>query len=214
MKTTFVNYKKYLIPALLLGSLAGGVALSPVGAAIAQGGASEARGWFHRTPSPETMQRMQEGQIAGAVAALKMSDEQLKLWAPIEKVIREQQAERLKMMQERMAAKAAGATPPAPATLADRLDKMADSIGKRAEHAKALAVAFKPFYATMSDAQKDVVGPLLARLSGGGRGGHDGHAWGDRKGSGHKGFGRGHQRMMGDGQGADAPPPAPAAPAQ
>ena len=58
----------------------------------------------HTPPSPEAIKRMQDGEIAGAIAALKMSDDQLKLWAPVEKAIRDRQAERLKTMQDRIAA--------------------------------------------------------------------------------------------------------------
>ncbi len=189
MKTTFTRYRNYLIPAVLAGSLVAGVAASQ-GPALADFAASHGMGFRHAPPSPEAIKRMQDGEIAGAVAALKMSDDQLKLWSPVEKAIRDQQADRLKMMQDRMAAATAnGATPaatPAPVALPDRLDKMAEQAGKRAEQLKAFAGAFKPFYATLSDAQKEVVGPLLARLHGGGRG----HGPGDGPGMG--GFGRGH----------------------
>jgi LTXXQ motif family protein len=197
VKTTFVAYKKYLIPALLLGSLAGGIAISPVGSAIAQGGMSGARGWFHHMPSPEAMQRMHDGEIAGAVAALKMTDDQLKLWAPLEKLIRDQQADQMKQMQEHLATQQSGATPPAPLALPDRLDKMAERVAKHAEQMKALAATFKPFYATLSDAQKEVVGPLLGRLHGGPGGHGGGHGMG---------FGRGHHGHM-DGQMGDGPAP-------
>ena len=193
MITTFTRYRKYLIPAVLVGSLAGGLAISQGGLAIAQGGLSGLRGFMHTPPSPEAIKRMQDGEIAGAVAALKMSDDQLKLWAPLEKAIRDQQAERLKMMQDRMAAQANGAapaTPPAVVALPDRLDKMAEQAGKRAEQLKVFSVAFKPFYATLSDPQKEVVGPLLAHLERGG----SGHGHGD---DGPGGFGHGHHGKHG-----------------
>ena len=50
--------------------------------------------------SPETMQRMQEGRIAMVTTALKMTDAQQKLWAPVEAQMRARQAERVKSMQE------------------------------------------------------------------------------------------------------------------
>ena len=188
--TTFTRYRKYIIPALLVGSLGGGLALSQGGLAIAQNGFGGMHGFMHTPPSPEAIKRLQDGEIAGAIAALKMSDDQLKLWAPVEKLIRDQQAERLKALQDRIAATANGATPPAAPALTDRLDKMAEQAGKRAEQLKAFAAAFKPFYATLSDPQKEVVGPLLAHLDGGGRGrGHGGDGPG--------GFGRGHHGKHG-----------------
>ena len=195
MITTFTRYRKYLVPAVLVGSLAGGLALSHGGIAIAQGGWHGMQGFLRTPPSPEAIKRLQDGEIAGAVAALKMSDDQLKLWAPVEKAIRDQQADRLKMMQDRMAAApATSATPaatPAPVALPERLDKMAEQAGKRAEQLKALASAFKPFYATLSDAQKEVAGPLLTRLHGGGRG------RGPGDGPGRDGFGRGYHGQRG-----------------
>jgi hypothetical protein len=196
LRTTFTRYRKYLIPAVLAGSLVAGFAM-------AQGAM---HGGFGR-PSPEAMQRLQDGEIAGAVAALKMTDDQLKLWAPVEKMIRDHQAERLKMMQDHMAAMPEqGATPPAPTALPDRLDKMAEQMGKHAEQMKAFAATFKPFYASLSDAQKEVVGPLLGRLNGRGHG--PGHGMGFGR------WGHGHRGMMGDRAGEAAPPAPPAAPAQ
>ena len=180
MKTVFSRYRKYLIPAVLAGSLVAGVVASQ-GPALADFATRHGMGFMHTPPSPEAIKRMQDGEIAGAIAALKMSDDQLKLWAPVEKAIRDRQAERLKTMQDRIAAQTT--TPPAPVALPDRLDKMAEQLAKHAEQMKAFSATFKPFYATLSDAQKEVVGPLLMRLHGGGRG-HGGFGMG--------GFGRGH----------------------
>jgi hypothetical protein len=190
-----MNFRKYLIPAVLAGSLLGGIAVAQVG--------------MPGMPTAETMQRMQDGRIAGVIAALKMNEEQLKLWAPLEKLVREHQAERLTMMQDRMAAAANTTAAPAVA-LPDRLDKMAERMSKHAEQLKAFSVAFKPFYASLSDAQKAVVQPLMAQLEGGGRG-HGfgmggGRGWGHGGGHGKGGWGR-HHGMMDDGQGAPAPAP-------
>jgi len=162
-----IRFKTWLIPAVLAGSLVGGMA-------IAQGVMQ------HHMPSPEAMQRLEDGQIAGAIAALKMTDDQLKLWAPVEKLIRDQQAEHMKMMQAHMDAMTDGAAKPNALALPDRLDKMAEMMGLHAEHMKTFAAAFKPFYASLTDPQKEVVGPLLAHLRGPGHGG------------GGMGFGRGH----------------------
>ena len=120
-------------------------------------------------PSPETIQRLQDGRIAGAIAALKMTDAQMKLWAPVEAQIRASQAARLKAMQARIEQRKAGAVRP---DLPDRLDRMSAGLAERAERSKAFAVVFKPFYASLTDAQKSVAGPVLAQLQGGGRGHH------------------------------------------
>src|SRR5262245_38200945 len=41
-----------------------------------------------RGPSPETIARLEDGRIAFAKAALKLTPEQEKLWAPVEEKIR------------------------------------------------------------------------------------------------------------------------------
>jgi LTXXQ motif family protein len=120
-------------------------------------------------PSPETIQRMQEGRIAMAVTALKMNEAQLKLWAPVEAQIRSGQAARLKLMQESAERRKAGATAARP-ELPDRLDRMSAMMAARAERMKALAAAFRPFHAALSEEQKQVIGPLLAQFGAGDRG--------------------------------------------
>ena len=42
-----------------------------------------------RGPSPETLARLQDGRIAMAKAALKLSPDQEKLWGPVEEKIRD-----------------------------------------------------------------------------------------------------------------------------
>ena len=68
---------------------------------------------FRRAPpSPETIQRLQDGKIAMAVTALKMNEAQLKLWGPVESQIRANQAARTKMMQTMMEARKANTPRP------------------------------------------------------------------------------------------------------
>jgi periplasmic protein CpxP/Spy len=135
-------------------------------------------------PSPETMQRMQDGKIAFALTALKLTPDQMKLWAPVEAQIRARQAERAKMMQswsERAAGKPGDASP----SMSERMNKMAEMMGKRAESAKAFAAVFGPFEASLTPEQKNVLGPVMAGLRGGrGKGGHGGHRWGMNHGGG------------------------------
>ena len=135
--------------------------------------------------SPETMQRLQEGRIAMVTTALKMNEAQQKLWAPLEAQIKTRLAERVKWMQERaeMRAKADknAARPPLP----DRLDRMSARLAKRAEDSKAFATSFRPFYESLTEEQKAVVGPLMADIGGYGRGGHGkGHRFGAHRGHG------------------------------
>jgi hypothetical protein len=52
-------------------------------------------------------------------------------------------------------------------SLSDRLDRASERMTKRAERVKALADAFRPFYASLSDEQKAVAAVLLRRVAGG-----------------------------------------------
>ena len=135
--------------------------------------------------SPETMQRMQEGRIAMVTTALKMTDAQQKLWAPVEVQIRARQAARAKSMQERTETRAKADKNAARPPLPDRLDRMSAQLAQRAEQSKAFATTFRPFYESLTEEQKAVVGPLMTEM--GGRRGH-GHMIGHRFGA-HRGQG-------------------------
>ena len=125
-------------------------------------------------PSPETMQRMQDGRIAMITTALKMTDDQKKLWAPVEAKIREQQAARVKRMESMGAGRQPGAARP---DTVERMERMNQMMTERAEQTKAFLAVFKPFHASLTDDQKKVIGPLMAQM-GGGRGKHGGHRGG------------------------------------
>lgn len=114
--------------------------------------------------SADALQRMQDGRMAMVRATLKMTDAQLKLWSPVEDLIRARQTQRMQAMQDRVANPANGSGSP---SLADRLDRMSAQTAKRAEGSKAFAAAFRPFYESLSESQKAVAGPLLADLEGG-----------------------------------------------
>ncbi len=130
-------------------------------------------------PSPETMQRLQDGRIAMIKATLKLTDAQQKLWQPVEDLMKTRQASRQKAMQDRQAAGAqGGAVKP---SLADRMERRSAGLAKAAEDAKAFSVVFKPFYDSLSDSQKAAAGPLFARMDGGKRM-HGGHRWASHRG--------------------------------
>ena len=153
--------------------------------------------------SPETRTRLDEGRLAMAKTALRLTADQEKLWAPLETQVRdvfkdraEKYAERQKMREER---KADGADDKR-ADLSERFDKMSQNMSERAERMKAFAAAFKPFYASLSDAQKDVLKPLVRDLAPGfGGRGHKGGRWAHgggwgKDGGGHHGWRGGHHR--------------------
>ncbi len=172
--------------------------LVPTGFAVAK---SVEHGRWHQM-SPETRARLDEGKLAMAKTALKLNAEQEKLWVAVETEVRaaskartEKRAEWDKMRAEREASKTDGKKP----DMAERLDKMTQHMSERAERMKAFTGAFKPFYASLSDEQKDVLKPLMREfLPGLGRGGHGGGRWahgGGREGRwGHRGGWGGHKR--------------------
>lgn len=150
--------------------------------------------------TPETRSRLQEGKLAMARTALKLTPEQEKLWEPVEAQVREgfkaRQAaieEWKKKIDERKADADKGGDQKRP-DLADRVQKMSQRMSERADRMKSFSTAFGPFYASLSDEQKDVLRPLMKQLM---HHGHRGHkfagGWGPggRHGgwSGHEGKG-------------------------
>jgi hypothetical protein len=179
-----------IVSALALAGVAATAAfaqIAPPGGPGADAGPGPGGRMKHERPSADTMQRMLEGKIAGALATLKLNADQLKLWAPVEAKIRERQAERVKMMDEWANRKPGDARP----SMTERMTRMGEMMGKRAENAKAFAAVFGPFEASLTEDQKKVVGPVMADMrggKGGHRGGHGGgHRWGMNRGGGQPG---------------------------
>ena len=155
-----------------------------------------------RGPSPEVQSRLEDGRIAMAKGALKLTPEQEKLWAPVEEEIRADYAEHRKMREERRAKREERRADRDEdgkrerLALPDRIEKRTEKMTKRAtkmseratrmtERAtklKAFAEVVKPFYAALSDEQKEVADHVLSRFAKGGRGhhgdrGHHGRRW-------------------------------------
>lgn len=148
---------KRLVPLLV-------AALIPATAVLAQGqGGDEAQPKRHMRASPDALARLQDGRIAMMKAALKMNDEQLKLWAPVEAQIRASFTARQEVRAERRQARQQGATRP---SLPDRLDRASQRMAKRAADLKAFADVFRPFYASLNDDQKAVAGVVLRAAHG------------------------------------------------
>lgn len=201
----------------VLAAIAVAVAV-PAGVAIARN--FEHGGW-HRM-SPEARARLDEGRLAMAKTALKLNPEQEKLWSPLETEIRagfkaraDHMAGREKMRDERRKEREASKDSKDAAAkrpdMSERFDKMSQRMGDRADRMKAFSAAFKPFYASLSDEQKEVLRPLMREMTGGhGRGHHGKHGkrwameggWGEG-GRGHHGGGW-HGRRHGGG-GPDGP---------
>lgn len=176
-------------------------AVTAIPATVAIAKAVDHRGGWQRM-TPDARARLDEGKLAFAKAALKLSPDQEKLWTPLEAQIRTtfkdreaKMAERQKMREERKAEKdAAATTDKKRPDMSERLDKMSQNMTERAERMKAFATSFKPFYAALSDEQKDVLRPLARDLMPGmgGRGGHKGPRWAQGGGWGEGGHGKGH----------------------
>jgi hypothetical protein len=155
-----------------------------------------------RGPSPETLARLEDGRIAMAKAALKLTPEQEKLWAPVEEKIRADYAERRKereawreKREERRADRDKGETLALPERIersSQRMVERASKLSERAAKTKELAGVLKPFYQSLSDEQKEVASHVLSRFAHEGRGRH-GRRWAMGGGGRHQG--RHHDRQ-------------------
>ena len=143
-------------------------AVAAIPATIAIAKTVDNAGW---RMTPETRSRLEDGRLAMAKAALKLNADQEKLWAPVEQQVRdtfkareERRAEREKKREERKAEKSEGGEHKR-ADLAARYEKISQRVAERADRLKAFSSAFTPFYASLSDEQKDVLRPLMRELS-------------------------------------------------
>ena len=151
------------------------------------------KGETRRGPSPETIARLQDGRVAMAKAALKLSPDQEALWAPVEAKIRAGFEERrvkreawAAKREERRAAKAEKgdgdkkaeqlALPERIEKRSQRLTERAAKMTERAAKAKEFAETLKPLYASFTEEQKAVASQVLSHFGQGGRGPR-GHRW-------------------------------------
>ncbi len=168
-----------------------------------------------RGPSQETMDRLEDGRIAMAKTALKLSPEQEKLWGPVEEKMRAGYAERSKMREEWRAKREARrgehgkheklALPDRIEQRSQRMVERATKMTERAGKLKEFAEVVKPLYASLSDEQKEVAKHVLGRFGSEGHRGH-GRRWamgGMGDGMGH---GMGHHMGHGMGPGMDHGP--------
>jgi hypothetical protein len=109
--------------------------------------------------SPEVRARLFDGRMAMVKESLKLDGRQLQLWAPVETELRASFEARQKARAEREARRRSGGR--IELALPDRLDRASHRAAERAERLKALSLAFRPFYAALSDEQKAVAGAVL-----------------------------------------------------
>lgn len=158
-------------------------AVAAVPATVAIAKTADNAGWHMM--SPETRSRLEDGRLAMVKTALQLTPDQEKLWAPVETQVRDAFKAReariekwQKKREEWKAEHAKGGKDEAEhkrPDLAARFEMMSKRMGERADRMKAFSTAFSPFYASLSDEQKEVLRPLMRELRPGfghGPGGH------------------------------------------
>jgi hypothetical protein len=149
---------RFAIPAVLAASI-------PAAAVLAQSQAQPPAA--PRGPSSEVQARLQDGRIAMIKEALKLNNDQLKLWGPVEEQLRASFKARQDARAERRERREQGAQRP---TLPDRLDHASKRMAERAERMRSFAETVKPLYASLSEDQKAVAAVVLRRPLGMGEG--------------------------------------------
>jgi hypothetical protein len=150
-------------------------AVAAVPATVAIAKTADNAGW---RMTPETRSRLEDGKVAMVKAALQLTPDQEKLWAPVETQVRdafkvrEARIEEWKKKREERKAENEKGEHKRP-DLAARFEKLSQRMSERADRLKSFSSAFSPFYASLSDEQKDVLRPLMHQLSPGF--GHRGH---------------------------------------
>ena len=178
---------KTLSRALAITLLAATVPASIVLAETEQGDqAKSEQSEVKRGPSPETLARLEDGRIALIKAALKLTPEQEKLFAPVEEKIRAGFADRRKAREEwakRREEFRANKGKHEQVSLPERMEKRsqrlteaAAKMTERAQKAKEYAEVLKPLYASLTDEQKAVASQVLGHFGRDGRG-HRGPRW-------------------------------------
>jgi LTXXQ motif family protein len=171
------KFSRALAATVLAATLPATVVLAQQAGAPEQSGAEQTE--KHRGPSADTLARLQDGRIAMIKAALRLTPEQEKLWAPVEDKMRAGFAERQKKRDEWQAKRqerheARGeekqklALPDRIEARSQRMTEMAAKLTERAAKTKEYAETLKPLFASFTDDQKEVAGRVLAQ-------GHRGH---------------------------------------
>jgi len=123
-----------------------------------------------------------DARIAGMKAALKLTADQEKNWAPFEAEVREAAKMRMEMMRAHHDAMEKEMRP----TLIEHMNEMSDHLAKASAELKKVADAAKPLFDSLDETQKKHFGPLLMSLrgphpmgEGHGPWGHPGHDGGE-----------------------------------
>ena len=150
--------KKLIISALAAGAIAGS-AYTISAIAAPEAAMHEGAGF------------MLDAKLAGIHAALKLTPDQEKTWAPFEASVRDAAKAR---MEARRALHEERDSDERPSPIA-MMNEMSDHLAKASEQLKKVADAAKPLYDSLDEGQKRHFGPLVRMLrpDGGHRGWHD-----------------------------------------
>jgi len=113
--------------------------------------------------SKEDRAALFDARMAAVPVGLKLTDAQKKLWEPVEKAMRANEAARAEQFEEMRERAAEGQRPDYLA----RLENGAERMGESAKRMSALSEAMKPFWASLSEDQRRLF-PML--VQGGARG--------------------------------------------
>lgn len=149
---------------------------SPV-TSSAQATATEARGPLSRAD----MEALADARVAAIQAGLKLTDEQRRLWSPVERALRAEMAERGERMEERAERREeraerredrrerrADARREDRRDFMERIEQRSARASEKAERLRAVTEAMKPFWASLDESQKRLL-PRLMRESRGDR---------------------------------------------
>ncbi len=151
--------RKWIIASLGAAAIAG-LGVSPFALAAPDTPPPMGAEMHHRGPSPEIMAALLDAKLAGMKAALKLTPDQEKTWAPFESAVRDAAKARIDAMRAMREQHKEGEM----MTPIDRINAISDHLAKASVELKQVADAAKPLYDSLDDQQKAEFGPLLATL--------------------------------------------------
>jgi len=130
--------------------------------------------------STDDMSALADARIAAVKVGLRLSQDQERLWPPVEAAARELAKQRIDQVAARREARRDGREQRSPDELFDRFKRRADSMAASAAGMQKLAEAAEPLYRSLNDDQKR----RLVMLAGpfGGRHWGERHRWRERTG--------------------------------
>ena len=148
--------KKLVVVSVAAAALAGSV--FALGAAAAPADSTAPTGQMRDMAEGRAF--MLDARLAGMKAALKLTPDQEKNWAPFEAAVRDAAKAR---MEERRAMREAMRSGERPSPV-EHMNMLADRLAKDSADLKAIAGAAKPLFDSLDETQKSHFGPLLMTM--------------------------------------------------